>query len=105
MIFQLLQKEPGKRLGSGPKGSDEIKSHKWFKPINWKKLEAREIQPGFRPKVAGKHCIANFEKKWTDMPLLDSPAATPKNNINPFVDFSYARSSASSFLQSSSPLC
>lgn len=101
-LFQLLQKEPSKRLGSGPRGSEEIKQQKWFKSINWKKLEAREIQPSFRPDVAGKHCIANFDKQWTGMPLLDSPAASPKSNINPFVDFTYVRP-ADPFLHSSSP--
>ncbi|XP_044491180.1 serine/threonine-protein kinase AtPK2/AtPK19-like [Mangifera indica] len=102
LLKGLLQKEPGKRLGSGPRGSEEIKQHKWFKSVNWKKLEAREIQPSFHPDVAGKHCIANFDKQWTEMPLLDSPAASPKNNINPFVDFTYVRS-ADPFLHSSSP--
>lgn len=103
IVHQLLQKEPGRRLGSGLTGSDEIKRHKWFKPINWKKLEGREIQPSFRPEVAGKQCIANFEKRWTDMPLLDSPAATPKDSVNPFVDFSYVRPT-SIFQPSKSPL-
>ncbi|XP_031247447.1 serine/threonine-protein kinase AtPK2/AtPK19-like [Pistacia vera] len=102
LLKGLLQKEPGKRLGTGPRGSEEIKQHKWFKSVNWKKLEAREIQPSFRPDVAGKHCIANFDKRWTEMPLSDSPAASPKNNINPFVDFTYVRPT-DPFLQSSSP--
>ncbi|KAF2306617.1 hypothetical protein GH714_019833 [Hevea brasiliensis] len=101
LLKGLLQKDASKRLGSGPTGSEEIKRHKWLKPINWKKLEAREIQPSFRPEVAGKLCIANFEKRWTEMPLLDSPAASPKSNVNPFVNFSYVRPAAS-FLQKNS---
>lgn len=76
-FLQLLQKDPLKRLGSGPKGADEIKSHKWFKTINWKKLEARELQPKFKPDVSGKDCTANFDRCWTTMPLDDSPAPTP----------------------------
>ncbi|KAK4833269.1 hypothetical protein QYF36_001811 [Acer negundo] len=105
LLKGLLQKEPSKRIGSGPTGSEEIKHHKWFKSINWKKLEAREIQPSFRPDVAGKHCIANFETRWTDMPVLDSPAASPKENkANPFVDFTYVRPAAS-FLAGNGPLC
>ncbi|CAI9762308.1 unnamed protein product [Fraxinus pennsylvanica] len=87
----LLQKEVNKRLGNGVRGSDEIKGHKWFKSINWKKLEAREIQPSFLPLVAGKHCIANFDERWTNMPLLDSPAASPKCGENPFKGFSYVK--------------
>ncbi|GMH10040.1 hypothetical protein Nepgr_011881 [Nepenthes gracilis] len=104
LLKGLLQKDPSKRLGSGPTGSEEIKNHKWFKPINWKKLEARDIQPSFRPTVAGKHCVANFEKRWTDMPIIDSPAASPNANGNLiFKDFTYVRPAAS-FLHARSPL-
>ncbi|KAK8478534.1 hypothetical protein V6N13_072466 [Hibiscus sabdariffa] len=77
LLKGLLQKEPSRRLGSGPGGGDEIKKHKWFRSINWKKLEAREIQPKFKPDVSGKDCTANFDKCWTTMPADDSPAATP----------------------------
>lgn len=98
LLKGLLQKEASKRLGSGPGGSQEIKSHKWFKIINWKKLEARETRPSFLPEVAGKHCVANFEECWTNMPLLDSPVASPKFNENPFKGFTYVRPAAS-FLQ------
>lgn len=104
LLKALLQKDPKKRLGSGPTGSDEVKCHKWFKPINWKKLEAREINPSFRPEVAGKHCIANFDKRWTDMSLLDSPASSPTATGNPFQGFSYVRP-ADSFLCSDRSLC
>ncbi|KAG4155078.1 hypothetical protein ERO13_D03G089900v2 [Gossypium hirsutum] len=77
LLKGLLQKEPSRRLGSGPGGGDEIKKHKWFWSINWKKLEAREIQPKFKPDVSGKECTANFDKCWTTMPADDSPASTP----------------------------
>ncbi|CAM8955236.1 unnamed protein product [Rhodiola kirilowii] len=100
LLKGLLNKDASKRLGSGATGSDEIKRHKWFKPINWKKLDERQIQPSFRPDVSGQQCTANFEKKWTDMPLLDSPVASP--NENPFVGFTYVKP-AGSFLQRESP--
>lgn len=87
--LQLLQKDANKRLGGGPSGSEEIKSHKWFKSVNWKRLEAREIRPSFVPEVAGKHCVANFEERWTSMSLLDSPADSPKKGDKSFNKFSY----------------
>ena len=87
--FQLLQKEASKRLGSGSSGSEEIRSHKWFKSVNWKKLEGREIRPSFVPEVAGKQCVANFEDRWTSMPVLDSPASSPKFDDNPFKGFTF----------------
>eukprot|EP00250_Pteridium_aquilinum_P003859 c14133_g1_i1 orf=261-1856(-) len=80
LLKGLLQKEASKRLGSGVRGSDDIKEHKWFKPINWKKLEAREILPKFRPEVNGQDCIANFDEEWTKLPAQDSPASTPKSH-------------------------
>ncbi|XP_071732720.1 serine/threonine-protein kinase AtPK2/AtPK19-like [Rutidosis leptorrhynchoides] len=92
LLKGLLQKESSRRLGSGSGGSNEIKSHSWFKSINWKKLEGREIKPSFVPQVAGKQCIANFEECWTNLPpVLDSPAASPKYNDNPFKGFTYVR--------------
>jgi ribosomal protein S6 kinase beta len=100
-FLQLLNKEVNRRLGSGPGGSNEIKNHKWFKTINWKKLDARQIQPSFRPNVAGKLCVANFDERWTSMPLLDSPVASPGAGSN-FLGFSYVR--PSQFVKEPSPL-
>ncbi|GAU32859.1 hypothetical protein TSUD_209270 [Trifolium subterraneum] len=78
LLKGLLQKDPSTRLGSGPNGHEQIKNHKWFRTINWNKLEAREIQPKFKPAdVSGKDCTANFDRCWTTMPLEDSPASTP----------------------------
>ncbi|TYI24178.1 hypothetical protein ES332_A06G215500v1 [Gossypium tomentosum] len=91
----LLQKDASKRLGSGQGGSEEIKRHKWFKSINWKKLEARQIRPSFLLEVAGSQCIANFEECWTNMPVHDSPVASPTFGENPFKGFTYVRPAAS----------
>jgi len=102
LLKGLLHKEAGRRLGSGPGGSDEIKNHKWFKAVNWKKLEARQIQPSFCPNVAGQTCIANFDECWTSMPVLDSPVASPVAADSNFVGFSYVRPEP--FLQKPSPL-
>nr|GMD34639.1 serine/threonine-protein kinase AtPK2/AtPK19-like [Ipomoea batatas] len=77
LLKGLLQKDPSTRLGSGARGADEIKSHKWFRAINWKKIEGREVRPTFKPDVSSSDCTANFDKCWTTMPPDDSPAATP----------------------------
>ncbi|VAH90677.1 unnamed protein product [Triticum turgidum subsp. durum] len=57
LLKGLLHKEAGRRLGSGPGGSDEIKNHKWFKAVNWKKLEARQIKPSFCPVAADSNFV------------------------------------------------
>ncbi|XP_043707473.1 serine/threonine-protein kinase AtPK2/AtPK19-like isoform X2 [Telopea speciosissima] len=77
LLKGLLQKEPSRRLGNGPGGEVEIKNHKWFRPINWKKLESRQLEPKFKPDVSGRDCTANFDKCWTSEPPDDSPASTP----------------------------
>ncbi|KAF4380064.1 hypothetical protein F8388_018188 [Cannabis sativa] len=90
LLKGLLKKDPRMRLGSGPNGGNDIKRHKWFKTINWKKLECREIKPSFLPKVDGDCCVANFEKRYTKMALVESPASTPKfssGQDNPFKEF------------------
>ncbi|CAN8269988.1 unnamed protein product [Cochlearia groenlandica] len=106
LLKGLLQKEPERRLGSGQSGAEEIKQQKWFKGINWKKLEAREVKPSFKPEVSGRQCIANFDKCWTDMSVLDSPASSPSSdpNANPFGNFTYVRPPPSFLNQTSSNL-
>eukprot|EP00250_Pteridium_aquilinum_P017834 c23796_g1_i1 orf=218-1660(-) len=90
LLKGLLQKDPIKRLGSGVNKSSDIKQHKWFKCINWNKLEARAIQPKFRPEVNGIDCIANFDEKWTVLPAQDSPASTPKaDDVGFFTGYTY----------------
>jgi p70 ribosomal S6 kinase len=92
---QLLQKDASRRLGSGPNGSDELKQQKWFKSINWHKLEAREIVPKFIPAVSGKNCTVNFDEIWTNLPIDDSPASTPKaGDCNYFRGYTYVAPNA-----------
>jgi hypothetical protein len=49
----LLVKNPSKRLGH-QKEEEEIKSQPFFKRIDWEKIEAREVQPPFIPKIVSK---------------------------------------------------
>ncbi|XP_027171720.1 serine/threonine-protein kinase AtPK2/AtPK19-like [Coffea eugenioides] len=94
LLKGLLQKDANKRLGNGPTGSEEIKGHKWFRSINWKKLEAREIQPSLVPQITGKQCITNFQECCTNLPVIDSPASSPRCANNTFQGFTYVRPAA-----------
>ncbi|KAL2632205.1 hypothetical protein R1flu_016891 [Riccia fluitans] len=79
LLKGLLTKDPARRLGSGERGADDIKQHKWFKSICWRKCYNRQLKPEFKPTVNGKLCTANFDEMWTGLPLADSPASTPKD--------------------------
>ena len=47
---QLLAKNKELRLGA-VKDFQEIREHPFFEPINWPKLEQREMKPPYNPQV------------------------------------------------------
>jgi serine/threonine protein kinase len=49
LLTRLLDREPTKRLGAN--GAAEIKSHRFFDTIDWRRLLQKKIQPTFRPNV------------------------------------------------------
>jgi serine/threonine protein kinase len=51
LIHALLHKEPSQRLGAN--GMDEIKSHAFFRGVDWAAVERQEVRPPMRPRTVG----------------------------------------------------
>lgn len=101
LLTRLLRKEPKKRLGYNmPKDLQIIKSHRFFRKIDWKKLEARELEPPIQPLITDPELAENFAQDFTDLPL--SPVLVKKGlddfmsdaQPNPFGGFSFVASSS-----------
>ncbi|CAO2647722.1 Nn.00g086440.m01.CDS01 [Neocucurbitaria sp. VM-36] len=98
LLTRFLRKEPKKRLGFNmPKDLQTIKNHRFFRKINWKKLEARELEPPIQPLITDPELAENFAQDFTDLPL--SPVLTKKFDdmwndtpTNPFGGFSFVAS-------------
>ncbi|KAJ9657152.1 hypothetical protein H2198_004510 [Neophaeococcomyces mojaviensis] len=101
LLTRLLRKEPKKRLGVGPGDFQIIKKHRFFRKIDWAKLERRELEPPIKPLITDPSLGENFDKQFTDRDL--SGYVTKHNRklstTDPFGGFSYVASH--SFLERS----
>lgn len=101
LLTRLLRKSPRKRLGACmPKDMETIKKHRFFRKIDWKKLELRELEPPFKPLITDPELAENFSTEFTDLAL--SPVTSPRaqdwdidsteGDSNPFGGFSFVAS-------------
>jgi len=94
LLEGLLQRDVGKRFGSGPKDADEIKSHPFFGNLNWKDCEQRKIIPVFKPKITkGLEDITQIDTAFTrekpEDSVVESQLSDAVKNENKFDDFTY----------------
>ncbi|XP_030370694.1 protein kinase C, brain isozyme isoform X2 [Scaptodrosophila lebanonensis] len=88
----FLTKQPSKRLGCGASGEEDVRLHPFFRRIDWVKIENREVQPPFKPKIKHRKDVSNFDKQFTS----EKTDLTPTDKVfmmnldqTEFVGFSY----------------
>ncbi|KAJ1805565.1 Serine/threonine kinase [Coemansia sp. RSA 2523] len=87
----LLEKDPSKRLGSGPNDAEDIMKHSFFAGVNWDDVLNKKISPLYVPEIRGRFDVSNFDPEFT----TEKPGLTPTNTIidkhdqREFADFDY----------------
>lgn len=73
LVKNILQVDLSKRFGNLKNGVEDIKTHAWFKPINWSGLLQQTVKPPFVPNVSGPGDYSQFDD--TDDEALSVAAA------------------------------
>lgn len=73
LIKKLLKRHASQRLGGGQDDARPIKSHPFFKHINWRDLVEHKVEPPFKPTIANEEDTSLFDKRFTKMTPVDSP--------------------------------
>uniref|UniRef100_A0A671VBM1 Protein kinase C n=1 Tax=Sparus aurata TaxID=8175 RepID=A0A671VBM1_SPAAU len=60
LLELLFERDPSRRLGV----VGDIRTHAFFKTINWPALEKREVDPPFKPKVKSPSDCSNFDREF-----------------------------------------
>ncbi|KAK6199235.1 Serine/threonine-protein kinase [Scheffersomyces amazonensis] len=68
LLIQLLQKDPKHRLND----AEKIRSHRFFKDIDWQKLLNKSYLPPFKPNVENLLDTSNFDQEFTKEKPQDS---------------------------------
>lgn len=74
IIKKLLTPNPSQRLGCLKGGTQDVKRHKWFAPIDWDALLRKDVPPPIKPALRSK----------TDTSCFDDIAADTR--VTPFHD-------------------
>lgn len=98
LLTRLLRKKPKERLGARmPKDLQLIKGHRFFRKIEWNKLEQRQLEPPFKPIITNPELAENFSSEFTELAVSPVTTHHPKpdwgmDSTNPFGGFSFVAS-------------
>ncbi|XP_067336863.1 protein kinase C eta type isoform X2 [Channa argus] len=94
ILKALLTKNPTRRLGcvASEGGESAVTSHPFFEAIDWEKLNLREIEPPFKPRIKTPEDVNNFDPDFTQeeptLTPIDDPLIPPINQEE-FRNFSF----------------
>jgi len=77
IFLGLLERDPKRRLGSGPRDAQEIKDHQFFASLDFVKLVAKQIKVPFKPKVEDEDEDENVEDEFTQQTPKDTHLKNP----------------------------
>jgi serine/threonine protein kinase len=69
----LLMKDPRKRLGASQADAQEVKSHAYFKNVDWQAMLEKKVPVPYTPKFKGKLDVSHFDEEFTNEPIQLSP--------------------------------
>lgn len=72
LLRALFKRNPQNRLGAGPNGIEDIKSHEFFATIDWPNLMEKKVRPPFIPAVSRDDAFY-FDVEYTSKSPKDSP--------------------------------
>lgn len=89
--LQLLNRDPTKRLGGGPRDAKDIKEHAFWRGLDFEAVMRREVEVTYKPVLANARDTNNFDSEFT----REVPRLTPVDSVltdadqEDFVGFSY----------------
>ncbi|XP_070492020.1 ribosomal protein S6 kinase beta-2 [Chironomus tepperi] len=73
LIRRLMKRQVSQRLGSGAGDGLEVRSHPFFKNVNWKDVFERRLEPPIKPVLRSEDDVSQFDTKFTKQIPVDSP--------------------------------
>lgn len=74
ILKAFLKKNPTERLGCDPnKGFKEIQTNDFFRGIDWAKLERRQVEPPYKPRIESERDLTHFDEDFTKQPVCFTP--------------------------------
>ena len=64
IILLLLRKTPRQRLGSGPFGILDVKSHPWFVNYDWDSMHRQTLEAPYVPAIRDKKDLSNIDNSF-----------------------------------------